>query len=93
MSNKTNSQAANTRVTVDIPTKDHKKLKMLAAFYEKSMREVLTEILQHGLENYQECRESHEPNAVTRKTIEDARKGIGLEKVESMEEFFKKLRS
>ena len=40
MTNKTN-----TRITFDIPTVDHKKLKVLAALEGKSMREILIEII------------------------------------------------
>lgn len=42
----------NTRVTVDIPTVDHKKLKILAAYHGKSMREIFVELIERGLEEY-----------------------------------------
>ena len=86
MSNKTN-----TRVTVDIPTVDHKKLKMLAAFHGKSMREIVVELIEHGLEHYQECPENHEPNETTKKTLENVKTRKGLKKAETVEELFKKL--
>ena len=86
MANKTN-----TRVTVDIPTADHKKLKMLAAFHGKSMREIFVELIEHGLEHYQECPENHKPNEITRKALENVKTRKGLKKATTVEELFKKL--
>ena len=60
----------NTRVTVDIPTVDHKRLKMLAAYHGKSMREIFVELIEGGLEEYRECPEDHTPNEVTKKALE-----------------------
>jgi DNA polymerase III alpha subunit (gram-positive type) len=82
----------NTRVTFDMPTVDHKKLKILAAYYSKSMREIFIELIERGLETYQECSLDHTPNAVTKKAIENARARKGLHKAESVEDLFKKLR-
>lgn len=86
MANKTS-----TRVSVDIPTVDHKKLKMLAAYQGKSMREIFIELIERGLEHYEECPYSHEPNATTKKALEDVKKGKGLSKAATVEELFKKL--
>ncbi|HEV2601560.1 MAG TPA: hypothetical protein VGT41_04625 [Candidatus Babeliales bacterium] len=86
MTNKTN-----TRVTIDIPTVDHKKLKMLAAFYGKSMREVVVELLERGLEHYSECPESHIPNEITKQALDDLKTKKGLKKAVTVEELFKKL--
>ncbi len=82
---------ANTRVTVDIPTIDHKKLKMIAAYHGKSMREIFVELIERGLEYYQECSESHIPNEVTGKALEDVKNRKGLKNAESVEDLFKKL--
>ena len=81
----------NTRVTVDIPTVDHKKLKMLAAYHGKTMREVFVELIEHGLEHYQECSEDHVPNETTKKTLEKVKTRKGLKKADTVEELFKKL--
>lgn len=81
----------NTRVTVDIPTVDHKKLKMLAAYHGKSMREIFIELIEHGLEHYKECPENHTPNEVTKKALDNVKKRKGLKKADTVEEFFKKL--
>ena len=88
MSNRPN---ANTRVTVDIPTVNHKKLKMLAAFHGKTMRDIFVEILEHGLERYPECPKSHEPNETTKQVIEDVRNRKNLEKIDDIKELLKKL--
>jgi hypothetical protein len=81
----------NTRVTVDIPTADHKKLKMLAAFHGKTMREIFVELIEDGLERYQECSASHNPNEITQKALEDVKNKKGLKSATSIEELFKKL--
>lgn len=87
MENKTN-----TRVTIDIPTTDHKKLKMIAAFHGKSMREIFVELIEQGLERYnQECPYNHEPNETTKKALANIKKRKGLNKASSVEELFKKL--
>ncbi len=80
-----------TRVTVDIPTVDHKKLKMLAAYHGKSMREIFVELIEHGLEHYQECSEDHTPNEVTKRALENVKIRKGLKKADTVEELFKKL--
>ena len=79
----------NTRVTVDIPTVDHKKLKMLAAYHGKSMREIFVELIERGLEHYQECPDGHIPNETTKKAIEDTEARKGLKKAVSVEDLFK----
>ena len=81
----------NTRITIDIPTVDHKKLKMLAAYYGKSMREVFIEFIKHGLEYYQECSKDHTPNETTKKALENVKKRKGLKEAKTVEELFKKL--
>ena len=81
----------NTRVTVDIPTVDHKKLKMLAAYYGKSMRDIFVELIEDGLEQYKECSEDHTPNEITKQTLENIKNKKGLHQVDTVEELFKKL--
>ncbi len=76
------------RLTIDIPKEEHRKLKAQAALMGKSMRELILE----SLEIAQECfASSHIPNEETRKAIEDAQAGIGLEKADSIEDLFKKI--
>ncbi len=81
----------NTRVTVDIPTVDHKKLKMLAAYQGKSMREIFVELIERGLEEYSECPKDHTPNEVTKKALDNIKTKKGLQKADTVEELFKKL--
>ncbi len=81
----------NTRITVDIPTVDHKKLKMLAAYHGKSMREIFVELIERGLEEYKECSEDHTPNETTQKALDNVKNRKGLQKANTIEELFKKL--
>jgi len=81
----------NTRVTVDIPTRDHKKLKVLAAYHGKSMREIFVELIERGLEGYPECSHEHTPNEVTQKALENVHASKGLQKAYTVEELIKKL--
>jgi hypothetical protein len=56
------------------------------------MREVFIEIIEQGLEQYQEeCSMSHEPNEITKQAIESAQERKNLEKVDDIEDLFKKL--
>lgn len=82
---------SNTRVTVDIPTVNHKKIKMIAAYYGKSMKEIFIEMIERGLESYKECPLDHTPNAITKKAIENINAGKGLQEVATVDELFKKL--
>jgi mRNA interferase YafQ len=82
---------SNTRVTVDIPKADHRKLKMLAAHQGVSMREIFITLIERGLEEYQACPYSHKPNEGTLETIENIEKGKGLRKAASVDELFEKL--
>jgi predicted DNA-binding protein len=86
MKNKTN-----TRVTINIPTMNHKKLKMFAGLYGKSMSEMVVELVERGLEQYEEYSFNHEPNATTRKSLENIRKRKGLKKASTVEELFNEL--
>ncbi len=81
----------NTRVTVDIPTVDHKKLKMLAAYHGKSMRTIFVELIERGLEEYQACPKNHTPNEITKKALENVKTKKGLKKADTIEELFKEL--
>ena len=73
------------RITIDIPTIDHKKLKAVAALTGKSMREiVITSIEEH-------LRTTKILNKETRKAIEDIEKGKGLTKATSASDLFKTL--
>jgi hypothetical protein len=85
------SHRTNVRFTVDIPAANHKKLKMLATFHGKSMREMLVEFIEHGLEDYQECTRDHTPNEVTKKAVANVEARKCLKTAKSVEDLFKKL--
>ena len=58
------------RITIDIPKMDHKRLKAMAALRGKSMRELVLE----AIESIEECTlSSHLPNKKTIKAINDAK--------------------
>lgn len=72
------------RITIDIPKADHKKLKAQAALLGKSMKDIVLEGINTALCN-------NIPNAETRKVIEEIEKGKGLLKSKNLEDLFKKL--
>ncbi len=73
------------RMTIDIPAKDHKRLKALSAVIGKSMREIVGEWIHSKLtgEDY--------PNAETLKAIESIEKGKDLVETENAQDLFRKL--
>ena len=73
------------RITIDIPKIDHKKLKAMAALTGKSMREIVIESIEEHL------RSAKYPNKTTLKAIEDAEKGKKLESATDAAHLFKKL--
>ncbi len=73
------------RITVDIPKVDHKKLKAMAALTSRSMREIIITSIEEYL-NSANC-----PNKVTLKAIEDAEQGKGLTASKDVKDLFKKL--
>lgn len=82
------------RITIDMPKMDHKRLKALAAYTGKSMREMVLEFIEHGISEYQEqieCSHSHVPNESTIKAIKDAEKEENLVRAKDAKDLFKKL--
>lgn len=76
------------RITIDLPKEQHKKLKSRAAMLGKSMREMVVE----AIEAMDACASSnHRPNKKTIKAIKDTEKSIGLIKGKEAEKFAKKL--
>jgi antitoxin component of RelBE/YafQ-DinJ toxin-antitoxin module len=73
------------RITIDIPKLDHKKLKAMAAILGKSMQTIVRELIEECLKS------SHYPNKTTIKAIKDAQAGKGLVKSDSLDDLFKKL--
>ncbi len=79
------SKNSTSRITIDLPSVDHKKLKALAAMMGKSMREVILESINELL-----C-ESHDPNETTIRAIKNVEKRKNLVKVKDLQELCKKL--
>ncbi len=73
------------RITVDIPKVDHKKLKAMAALTSRSMREIIIA----SIEEYLSLAKN--PNKKTLKAIEDAENGKGLTASKDVKDLFKKL--
>lgn len=81
------------RITIDIPKIDHKKLKAMAAITGKSMRTLVIELIESGLAEYkiEECPYDHTPNKKTIQAIENTKKGKNLKKFKNVDDLFKKL--
>jgi predicted DNA-binding protein len=73
------------RMTIDIPEEDHKRLKALAVILGKSMREIILEWMHEHLYN------SNTPNAETLEAIRQIESGENLIENENIEDLFKKL--
>ncbi len=73
------------RLTVDIPSADHVRLKALAAVLGKSMREIITEWIHGNL--YKE----NTPNAATLKAMKDIDQGKNLVESKDIEDLFRNL--
>lgn len=73
------------RMTIDIPEEDHKRLKALAAVLGKSMREIVMDWIHEHLYS------SNTPNAETLKAIKQIENGENLIESDNIEDLFKKL--
>lgn len=75
------------RITIDIPKVDHRKLKALAALHDKSMREIIIELIEEHLN----CSKPHYPNKKTQKALANVQAGKDLVEADSVDDLFKKL--
>jgi hypothetical protein len=73
------------RITVDIPTKDHKRLKAVAALLGKSMRELIIISIEEHLQKVDM------PNKKTLKAMKDVADGKNLVKAKDAQDLFKQL--
>ena len=73
------------RITIDIPKIDHKKLKAIAALTGQSMREIVIKSIEEHLKAAKIL------NKETRKAIEDIENGKGLTRAANAADLFKKL--
>lgn len=74
------------RITIDIPKADHKRLKTLAAMMGTTMRELIVQSIEDRL-----CCADSQINKETVKAIENIEKGKGLTKYKNSQDLFKKL--
>ena len=73
------------RMTIDIPEEDHKRLKALAAVLGKSMREIVMDWIHEHLYS------SNTPNAKTLEAIMQIENGENLIEAKDADDLFKKL--
>lgn len=83
MNSKNAPSNSTSRITIDIPRENHRKLKAIAALYGKSMKEIVVELIEN-------CLIEKIPNAETIKALKNAQEGKNLVKDESFEDFFKR---
>lgn len=77
-----------TRILIEIPKPQHKRLKAKAALLGKSMKALILE----ALETMDICEKSvHIPNKKTRKSLKNIDEGKNLTEFKSLEDFFKKM--
>ncbi len=77
------------RMTIDLPIEDHKRLKTLSALSSKPMRDIIVEAL--GIFYKIEEKKSNNPNAETRKVLDEIKRGKDLIKCDSVDDLFKKI--
>jgi len=73
------------RITIDIPMVDHKRLKALAAILGKSMRDIVIDSIEKHLNNIKI------PNKETLQAIAHIESGKNLVKAKDTKDLFKKL--
>lgn len=74
-----------TRVTVDFPLEEHRRLKAVSALMGLSMQEYIIECVEEKLYS------TNIPNAKTRKAIEDVEKGKGTKAAKDVDDLKKQL--
>jgi macrodomain Ter protein organizer (MatP/YcbG family) len=77
--------ASTTRLSIDMESKDHRKLKILADAHGMTLKELILTLLEPLLYP------NKKPNKETLKAMEQADKGIGLKTFESVEHMWKEL--
>ncbi len=81
------------RITIDMPKIEQKRLKALAALSGKSLRDMILEFIEIGLSQYQEieCPLNHVPNKETIQAIQGSEKEENLVKAKDAKDLFEKL--
>ena len=80
-----NTKSHLSRMTIDIPEEDHKRLKALAALLGKSMREIILEWMHEHLYG------ANAPNAETLEAIKQIERGENLIESTDVDDLFRKL--
>jgi len=76
------SKRKKTRVTIDLPPEEHKRLKAIAALQGVTLQDLIIHCVDEKL---------HKPNAKTIEVIRKAERGEGIVECEDFEDFVKKL--
>lgn len=86
-----------TRMTVELPKDLHRKAKALAALHGKSIKELIISGLNRQIEEISQdqpkSRKKNAPNSETRKVLDEIIRGEGLIQCDSLDEFFKRVKS
>ncbi|MBS0654777.1 MAG: hypothetical protein JSR46_03285 [Verrucomicrobia bacterium] len=76
------------RLSVDCSAEERRYIKMLAAREDKTISEYLMGLAR---EQMPMCTLNHTPNAETIRSIEESEQGIGIERFESLDDFWKSM--
>jgi len=87
------TKAETSRVSLDFPKELHRKVKSVAAFQGKSMRDFIVDVLIQSMEESQApCPHDHKPNKRLLKALKNVEEGKNLVECIDAEDLFKKLR-
>ncbi|MEX0848737.1 MAG: plasmid partition protein ParG [Candidatus Dependentiae bacterium] len=84
------------RIVVDVPKIQHRRLKAMAAARGKSMRIIINELIDDWIDESDQkvdCNHSHTPNKETLKAISNIEKGKKLVQAKDIKDLFEKLES
>lgn len=83
------------RITIDLPKIDHKRLKAMSVMTGKSMRQIVLDLIADKLIKYKKqntkCTQSHTPNKVTTQAIKDAKSRKNVKESKTVAELFESL--
>jgi len=83
------------RITIDLPQIDHKRLKAMSVMTGKSMRQIVLDLIANKLTTYKKeslvCKHSHKPNKTTVQAIKNAKNRKHIKDLETVEELFESL--
>ncbi len=89
------TKKALSRITIDLPKIDHKRLKAMSVVTGKSMRQIVVDLITNKLTNYKKkslkCTHDHKPNKTTIRAIKDAENRKNIKESKSVNELFESL--